>query len=933
MNFRFWIINIVLFVSSVYGYAQELPPIYNYRSEVYHGGNQNWSISQSDNKFIYVANNEGLLEFNGSDWELYSSPNKTILRSVHVNEGIIYTGSYMDFGYWKRDLFGRLQYTSLGHPIFSEMVEDEQFWKIKSSEQWVLFQSLNRIYIYDTLKKTINFIDTSGIVTMFETENSIYFQEVNKGIFKISNGESEKVELLDSLKENRIINVFEDESELIILTEIEGFFRVIDGQLVKWTTKLDTILDGENIYSAIRLRDESYAIGTISKGLLHVSALGTVLLELNQGNGLNNNTILSLFEDVDENVWVGLDNGITLINFKSPLSIFNDDEGNIGAVYDTQEFKGRLYLGTNHGLFYKTIDSKDSFKFVPGTSGQVWDLFVHDNTLFCGHNSGTFVVTEKSAKLISDIPGTWNIQAIPGKEELLQGNYAGISVLKKKKGQWFLGHSISGFHYSARFLEIDGNNDLWVNHEYKGVFRLRVDKDFTRITEVALDSTIDKGKSSGLVKYNDEILYAYNKGVYEFDPTLNSFRKDSLLSAVISGDNDYVSGKMVVDGANNLWIFSYRSINYINNSQFSKELKVSTIAIPSKLRNSIMGYENISLLENGIYIFGTSSGYLLLDNSFESQTKNLIYLNSIIIKENGIEKHAPLKNELLILRPSQNGLVFNYTVPNFNKYLTTSYQYLLEGYTEHWSNWDETGSIAFENLPHGTYNFKARSRTGELLSDNVINVEFEIKKPWYLSNMAVIGYVLCGFLFFAGINWFYKRYYRRQREALVEKSNREMELKELEAQKEIIQLRNDHLNLDIVARNRELAISTMNMIKKNETLNEIKEELAKLNNVDTIDPVLSIINKNINNKEDWKFFEEAFNHADKDFFKKVKDLHPQLTSNDLRLCVYLRMNLSSKEIAPLLNISHRSVEIKRYRLRKKIDLKREVNLNDYFISL
>ena len=100
-----------------------------------------------------------------------------------------------------------------------------------------------------------------------------------------------------------------------------------------------------------------------------------------------------------------------------------------------------------------------------------------------------------------------------------------------------------------------------------------------------------------------------------------------------------------------------------------------------------------------------------------------------------------------------------------------------------------------------------------------------------------------------------------------------------------------------------------------------------------VKPVVNLINKTLNDVEDWKYFEEAFNHADKDFFKKVKELHPQLTANDLRLCVYLRLNLSSKEIAPLLNISTRSVEIKRYRLRKKIGVDREINLNDYFINL
>ena len=67
-------------------------------------------------------------------------------------------------------------------------------------------------------------------------------------------------------------------------------------------------------------------------------------------------------------------------------------------------------------------------------------------------------------------------------------------------------------------------------------------------------------------------------------------------------------------------------------------------------------------------------------------------------------------------------------------------------------------------------------------------------------------------------------------------------------------------------------------------------------------------------------FKEAFNNADKDFIKKLKSIHPNLTPNDLRLCAYLRLNLSSKEIAPLLNISPRSVEVKRYRLRKKMEL-------------
>ena len=128
-------------------------------------------------------------------------------------------------------------------------------------------------------------------------------------------------------------------------------------------------------------------------------------------------------------------------------------------------------------------------------------------------------------------------------------------------------------------------------------------------------------------------------------------------------------------------------------------------------------------------------------------------------------------------------------------------------------------------------------------------------------------------------------------------------------------------------------MSTMNLINKNELLNEIKKELVKAKRIEDLKSVIKLINNNLNTTDDWKLFEEAFNNADKDFLKKIKSIHPSLTSNDLRLCAYLRLNLSSKEIAPLLNISPKSVEVKRYRLRKKMNLEHDVNLTNYILQL
>ena len=156
------IIKYILLLLFTCAYAQELPPIENYASEDYGAGNQNWAISQSDEKYIYVANNTGLLEFNGAIWKLYPSPNGTIIRSVKVINDLIYTGCYMEFGYWEKDEFGNLEYNSLIPKLKEPLIEDEHFWNIIKFDDWVLFQSLDRIYVYNTIEGSFNIINSKS---------------------------------------------------------------------------------------------------------------------------------------------------------------------------------------------------------------------------------------------------------------------------------------------------------------------------------------------------------------------------------------------------------------------------------------------------------------------------------------------------------------------------------------------------------------------------------------------------------------------------------------------------------------------------------------------------------------------------------------------------------------------------------------------------
>jgi DNA-binding CsgD family transcriptional regulator len=208
-----------------------------------------------------------------------------------------------------------------------------------------------------------------------------------------------------------------------------------------------------------------------------------------------------------------------------------------------------------------------------------------------------------------------------------------------------------------------------------------------------------------------------------------------------------------------------------------------------------------------------------------------------------------------------------------------------------------------------------------------------VLRPWYLTYWAIGGYLLGLLVLSLGVHRLYQSHYRKEQRRIVEENKRKIKQGKLKAKKKIIEIRNAQLQQEIESKNRELAVSTMSLIKKNEFLNTLKDQLKSVEDLAQIRSVIRTIDRNISNEDDWKFFEEAFNNADKDFLHKVKELHPELTPNDLKLCAYLRLNLSSKEIAPLLNISVRSVEVKRYRLRKKMNLVHEKSLTEYILEL
>lgn len=915
--------------------SQLLSPIQSFSPDQYNAANQNWDITQSDENDIFFANNDGLLKYNGSRWTTYSSPNGSIVRSIKAVKNRVYAGLYEDFGYWEKDISGNHIYVSLVNENELTVDNDEEFWNILYYDDWLIFQSYKRLIMYNEVSREIKTFEPSkNIFNSFIVEKRIYYT-LSSGLYTIENG-NEKLISNDTRLKNRnqyphILNIFKKDNSILIVTDKLEFLELLpNGNLIDlYSLSTNPLFSGISVFKTIRLKDGGFAIGTVGRGLMLIDKNGNLIKIIDKSQGIINNTILSLYEDSKNNLWLGLDNGISLINSESAFKIYNDSDGILGTVYASKFYKGILYVGTNQGLFYKKpLDTK--FKLVPNTSGQVWSLTIINDSLFCGHNNGSFVIERGFASKIENTTGSWTFRKVSESSELiLEGGYSGINVLTKKDDKWVVRNKIKGFDISSRLFEVSKNGKIIVSHGYKGIYKLSLSSDFYNLKNVIMDSTVTIGGNASLAKFGNEIYYNFSGGFYKYDELKDVFNRDIFLSNL--SDKELINGIIINDNNNKLWLFSENYMHYVYKDLMSNENKIKSIIFPEKLRKTV--FENISRIKNEEYIIGTNNGYILFDLEKYFLNSPSIQLERVEVSNRNELPFPVTINEGLQLDYRTNNINFYFNSSNFQKFETVEYQHLLEGYMEQWSSFNEDSNITFSNLRFGDYNFKVRSKIGNTISDDIKSFEFSIERPWYGSNFMIANYaLLLGVLFFI-FNNYYVNFYRKKEEKMIRINQSQLELKEIEKKQALMSIENEKLSQDIDGKNRELAISTMSMIKKNQFLSKIKSDLKEAESSSKISSVIKVIDRHLNNQDDWKFFEEAFNNADKDFLKKVKNYHPSLTNNDLRLCAYLRLNLSSKDIAPLLNISLSSVEIKRYRLRKKMNLSRNEGLTEHLLSL
>jgi len=921
--FCFFILIFVLIPQGLI--AQYSPYFQNYSLSEYNAGNQNWGVSRSENGKLYVANNNGLLEYDGLKWDFMQLPNKTTIRSVLADKDRIYTGSYEEFGYWKKNTKGILIYTSLSDSIRNNISQDEEIWQIIHYKDLIVFRSFFNIYLYSSSSiKKLNV--GSNFLACNVINNDLYVSTEKKGVYKLVNNNLKPIISPEILKGYQIVSIDSYNGKLLVSTSLNGCFLYDNDTLIPTTFEVNAIIKQHQLNHFSILKNGNMVFGTIKDGIYITSNNGNIIFHVNKENGLINNTVLGQYVDSKEKLWLGLDNGIASIDLSNHNYFYNDVSGKLGTVYDVIKFKGVIYLASNTGLFY--LDENNILQFINGSQSQVWSLKEIDGELFCCHNYGTFLVKDFQLVPLCDYTGGWIIKKVPEHNDIyIEGAYTGLVRFKKIDSKWEVKH-LGKTTMPIKFLAFEDQYTAWAAHAYKGLYKIKFDKNYDTITSI--ENYNKKGVFSDfnvrVYKLKNDICFKTNNGWLKFEPILDSIIPYELLNKNFGKDSYLISEEDI-----DLLVLKNKNDNISFKSMLNGKKDIS---LPSNyLKNRLnVGYENVSMISDSIYALNLSNGFMLIDGKNYSKNfdlykptiekieieKNLIDLNNLKSVEFPYKKNISIS----ISSAKSDNHFFEYSMNNLDP--------------TQWYRLDRE-KIELSNLSSGTYNilFRTSNNLGNI--SDITSLKLNILPPWYKNKF---GFALYTFLILLTIYIFYalhKRKINKEQKLLQLKYEREQKeiLKEktLENDRKIVELKNEALKNEVKLKSKQLANTAMALVKKNETLTELKKELVLhkngFDNYYSYKKLLKKVDNSIAHKDEWKIFEYNFNQVHEEFFFQLKKQFPELTHKDLKICAYIKMNLTTKEIAPLLNISIRGVETHRYRLKRKLKLDNDNSLATY----
>lgn len=955
-NIRFLLFLVFILQTPLFSQVKSigLPKIKNYKRTDYKGGTQNWNIDQDANGNLYFANNSGLIQFDGTSWHKYSLPNNSAIRSLKIdNTGRIFVGGDDEFGYFKSNFKGVLEYFSISQLIPKKLNKNINIiWRIHLYRGEVVFQSFTTVFFFKDNK--LRSIDPpTKFQFSFLIDNRLFFQDKTLGILEYKNNKLLPLLGTTALNNSEVWAMFPlPNNKLLIATLEKGLFTYDNKTVLPWNTEANAFIKKNTSLGGTIIKNKFIVLNSVLNGMVICDVNGKIVQHLNRQKGLLNNTILTSFVDNKNNLWLGLDNGITFVNENSPFTYF-DYSYNLGTVYASVIHDGYLYVATNQGLFYHVWNGSfndEPFLRVEGTIAQVWNIQVINNILLCASNSGALIIKNNRVVKTLDNKGYFGFKPIPGHENYVLGeSYNGFSIFKNSQSGMDFVHRIAGFDETANTFEIEvDKNYLWLK-KAPYLYRLTLSDDLKRFAEIKKYTKVNnayKGIGS-LQTIKNKVYFQTNNHFYRYSVEQEDFFEDKKMSQLFNKIAPITALKE--DAYGNLWFVFDESLGVLakkNSGEYVRNEAPFTNLTGSLVNNYISVYTRDP---SNIFI-GLTEGLAHYDSTISDDyiTKPMAFIESFSFPGDTIVTGNVSKtNREFILPYSSNRVKFTFSSPIYENQENAKYSYKLEPFDESWHNWSTISIKEYTNLREGNYKMKIKVKNNYGIVSNVSEIRFLILPPWYRHYSAYLVYLV---ILIAIAYIIYKRiqvkirknkYYEtiEQRRLYLEKESR-IRQEQLELEKEIERLKSDKLQIKILAKDKELVNNSLQVVKKNKTLNGIISKLKEIDTTILDDSTKSefsklhrSIVKEVKTDKSWNDLEKHIKNVHFEFLKRLKEKFPTISPRELDLATYLLMNMSTKEIAEIMNISGGGVELARYRLRKKLGLNKKENLIGFLMSI
>ena len=910
------ILIIILFsIISSQLFSQELLPfVENFGKSNYQGDNHIWSLTQGNDDAMYFANHHYLLRYDGVKWEKNMLPHKTVIRSIMADGNKIYSGSYKEFGYWFRK-DGKMHYVSIsdGKKVFDEK-ENEEIWKIFKFNNKIYFQSFAGIFWYDG--KHIKKVKLPFLISYCYTiNNQLLIAAVDKGVYKMNNNHIQKVKGWSALENNVIHGIEKHLNKTYIFTRKNGIYVEEKGVLNSWKSPLNSILKSENINAARFIKNNKLAIGTARKGLYIYNLSDGSYENINRNNVLINNTILNLCLDDENDLWLGLDNGISHIEIDSPISIFYDNSGTLGSVYSVARTPKGYLMASNHGVF-KYEDKQLSM--IPNSEGQAWSISRINDKCIIGHNEGNFIYENNQLLKLNNVHGGENLTKSSINDIYLQGTYSGIMIYNKIS-DLSSRIEVKNLLNPIKHVAQNSKNEIWAADKYKGLYRILYNDSYQtiKVENVSQRNKITNDFRIKIFEFRNEMLFLINNFWYTFNSLSNKLEKNKLFNSNFKNISDIVAiddSHFIVLKEGLLYQIYVNGNKFVWNSIQEKYYKGKII------NDDLNVFKN-----NGNYIVNLDDGFIALNlkdgNKQNTNVKIEAFNNDNLLKNNSrVEYNSELKINIISGKYGATKQNLSYKMHNTNSFITV-----------------KEGLIVLNNLSSGSHTITVYGYDG-INYNKICDFSFIVANPWYFSFWMILLYLfVIGIILFVYYRWNKMKYIQKlelkeeelkyQRKILEIELKAERELNFQEYEKHI-------LELELQSKSSEVAVKSLSIAKQIEMIENIQQILDTDTDLNKIkSEIKKAIKINSINKNEWEAFETNLNQIHNEFIINLSKKYPSLTHRDIKLCIYLLMNLSSKEIAPLMNISIRGVELHRYRIRKKLNLVQDENLSKFLLTI